>query len=72
MDLAQAARVDLDRVGLDRGVAAAADRAGLPMVAPGMAARRPMARRIAAGVVRLDREARIPHATAKPRASAKS
>jgi hypothetical protein len=68
-DLAQAAPVDLDRVArvvLDRGVAVAADRVGLLMVAPGTAGRRAMVRRIAAGVVRLDREARIPHAIAAP------
>jgi hypothetical protein len=67
-DLAQAAPVDLDRVArvvLDRGVAVAADRVGLLMVAPGTAGRRAMVRRIAAGV-RLDREARILHATAPP------
>lgn len=61
VDLVPVAQVDLDR-----GVAVAADRAGLLMVVPGMAARRAMVRRIAAGVARLDREARIPHATAAP------
>ena len=58
--------VDLDRVALDRGVAVAADQAGLPMVAPGTADRRAMVRRIAAGAARLDREARIPPAIAAP------
>ena len=51
--------VPVAQVDLDRGVAVAADRAGLLMVAPGTAGRRAMVRRIAAGVVRLDREARI-------------